>query len=596
MEELIQQRERTGKCVTCGTKCFEKTFFKRVALTIPGKVLNGRCLHCHPQDPSKEEILEASCVPVGAADSSYDASYATSNNNNNNNNGGGARSISAISASMAEKFSMAAVKRKFSSNNNDERPELRRDSSLSDRSNSYLRRLTPRPSSLMGDLEDAAKAVQQFEEQDQIDDTGNSRSTNDDDDSSSTKDDDDDDRKIAAIDISEKDALQALNQPDISYAEIINIMMKIPQSMAVMNEGLHALSLIHEPDSIMLQEAVDNGGFDVIINAMEVCAKDNMAQVNACKVIFIACLGGEMEQLALGRAGAVKALQNAMESFSDDTIVLEGCLLALSNLCLVEENITYLLEGDLINEVVSTMNVYVDNGGLQEHGCDIIGNLANNDEARRRVLNCGGLDTLVISMAVNPGDADVQCRAMAAVQAFCASDDESNVLMAQSGAVDAILEAMKTHTHLDDVVVQENAIQALMTLSEHPNNRPLLVEAGTIAAVLKAMQAHTSSSEIQSEGCATLSNLASDDDDSDVKVKIVSEKALDTIVMAMVLHGDNEEIQERAVVLLRKLCIKENLQSMVVANISPVITVASETLTPSRIEETSYIVAQLENA
>lgn len=602
-EEVIEQRERAGKCITCGTKCFEKTFFKKVALTIPGKVLNGRCLHCQPQDPSKDEIIEASCAPAGTTNS-YDA-YVASNNHNNSVS---ARSLSAsISSSMTEaqkkmanKFSMAAVKRSFShgkpsseelSEQLEEEPS-RRGSNLSDRSSTYLRRMTPRPSSLIGDLEDAAKAVQKQQEldeqQEQIDGTGRSSISSI---SSNGADGYEDDRKMAAITLTEKDAFEALNQPDIAYTDIINIMMEIPQSLAVMNEGLHALSLIHEPDSKMLQETVENGGFDVIISGMEACAVDNMAQINACKVIFVACLGGELQQLAIARAGAARALETALKSFGDDTNVLEGCLLALSSLCLAEENIKYILDGDLINEVVSIMNLNVDNGGLQEHGFNILENLASDDEARRRVINCGGLDIFVISMAVNLEDTDVQCQAMAAVRAFCDRDADSMVLMAQSGAVDAVLETMKTHP--DDEEVQEKAIQALATFSKHPDNRTLLIEAGAIAAVLEAMQEHASTPEIQSEGCETLSNLASDDDD-DTKVRIVSELALDIVVMAMVLHGDNEEIQERAVILLRKLCIKENIQRMVAANVSPVITVTAETL-PSLIEETSYIVAQLEN-
>ena len=596
-EEVIEQRERAGKCITCGTKCFEKTFFKRAPLTIPGKVLNGRCLHCHPQDPSTEEIIEASCAPAGSIDS-YDACVASTS----------ARSLSAsISSSMTEaqkkmanKFSMAAVKRSFShgkpsseelSEELEEEPS-RRGSTLSDRSSTYLRRMTPRPSSLIGDLEDAAKAVQQqqeLDEQEQVDGTGRSSISSI---SSNGAYGYEDDRKMAAFTLTEKDALEALNQPDIAYTDIINIMMEIPQSLAVMNEGLHGLSLIHEPDSKMLQEAVENGGFDVIVNAMEACAVDNMAQINACKVIFIACLGGELQQLAFAKAGAARALETALKSFGDDTIVLEGILLALSSLCLAEENIKYILDGDLVNEVVSIMNLNVDNGGLQEHGFNILENLASNDEARRRVINCGGLDIFVISMAVNLDDTDVQCQAMAAVRAFCDRDADSMILMAQSGAVDAVLETMKTHP--DDTEVQEKAIQALATFSKHPDNRTLLIEAGAIAAVLEAMQEHASTPEIQSEGCETLSNLASDDDD-DTKVRIVSELALDIVVMAMVLHGDNTQIQERAVILLRKLCIKENIQRMVAANVSPVITVTAETL-PSLIEETSYIVAQLENA
>jgi hypothetical protein len=602
-EELIRQRERLGKCVTCGVKLFEKTFFKRVALTIPGKVLNGRCLHCHPQNPDDEEILEASCI---VADTSDSMNAAGSNRNDTSQN---VRSLPAPPKSakkMTGKFTSATfnIGRKFSKRQS--ASSSCSDSSMSNRSGTYLRRMTPRPSGLL------------------IDDSGHHNSFSK----------EEDDTKFSSFSNTEKDALLALNQQDLSYADIIDIMTNNPHSSLVMNEGLHALSLIHEPDSNNLDETTESGGFGVIINAMDVCAKDGMAQVNACKVIFIACLNGENEQLAIAKAGVTVSLQNAIKSFSDDPIVLEGCLLALSSLCVATENIACLLEGDLIDQVINLMNLYVDNCGLQEHGCAILGLLARNDEARRRICNGGGFDTIVISMVVNPDDVEVQGQALTAVRAFCEIDDESKILLANSGAIDAVLDAMKAHpdlhqiqeigcdvlsflgmnddnnrlmgengtcdvviksmwSHSDNVAVQEKAIEALTVLSEHQNNIPVILQAGGIAAVLSAMQTHASISDIQILGCAILSNFASDDDLT--KVKIVNDDALDIIVMAMVLHSDNKEIQERAVILLRKLCIKENMQRMIAANVSPVITVAAETL-PSCFEETSYIVAQLENA
>jgi hypothetical protein len=617
-EELILQRERLGKCVTCGVKCYDKTFFKKVALTIPGKVLNGRCLHCHPQNPDEVEILEASCVAADTSDSNE-----------------APPSVTSLSAStktkknkMTGKFTSVRLNigRKFtkdqSASSSCSGSSGLGSSTFSDRSDSYLRRLTPRPSLMVG-LQDAAQTVQQLEQL-LIDESGNLSSSSN----------EDDDAECSAISISEKDALLALNEQDISYADIINIMTNNPQ-LLVMNEGLHALSLIHDPDGRILDKIVESGGFDVIINAMDVCAKDGMAQVNACKVIFIACMNGENEQLAIAKAGAMKSLQNAIKTFSDDPIVLEGCLLALSNLCVVEENIAYMLDGDLIEQVINTMNEHVDNGGLQEHGCAVLALLARNDEARKRISNGGGFDTIVISMVVNPDDVEVQGQALTAVRAFCEIDDESAVLLAKSGAIDAVLEAMKAYpdlhqmqeigrdalrflgineennrlvgengaacevviksmwSHSEDVAVQEEAIEALTVLSEHPNNIRVILEAGGIAAVLAAMQTHASVPDIQIKGCAMLSNLASDDDIT--KVKIVDEDVLHVVVMAMVLHSDNKEIQERAVILLRKLCIKENMQRMITANVSPVITVAAEIL-PSCIEETSYIVAQLENA
>ena len=45
-----EQRRKRGECVTCGEKCFQKKLFRMFPITVHGKVLNGRCLNCHPLD------------------------------------------------------------------------------------------------------------------------------------------------------------------------------------------------------------------------------------------------------------------------------------------------------------------------------------------------------------------------------------------------------------------------------------------------------------------------------------------------------------------------------------------------------------------
>ncbi|KAK1745814.1 hypothetical protein QTG54_003738 [Skeletonema marinoi] len=44
--QLKELRKQRGECVHCGQKCFSKTMFKTVPLSIPNKVQDGRCLRC----------------------------------------------------------------------------------------------------------------------------------------------------------------------------------------------------------------------------------------------------------------------------------------------------------------------------------------------------------------------------------------------------------------------------------------------------------------------------------------------------------------------------------------------------------------------
>jgi len=60
--QLEDQRRKRGECVTCGRKCFQKKLFKAIPITDHGRVLNGRCLNCHPltaADGDKDTAIPA---------------------------------------------------------------------------------------------------------------------------------------------------------------------------------------------------------------------------------------------------------------------------------------------------------------------------------------------------------------------------------------------------------------------------------------------------------------------------------------------------------------------------------------------------------
>jgi len=496
---------------------------------------------------------------------------------------------------------------------------IRRDSN--ERTESFMKRETPRPSVVFLEginIEDL------FKDDDFDIDVGDNSTQYTSSSSPSTA--------ISRLTSEERQALQTLNSTNNSFLDIVNIMLMNSLSATVNNEGLHALSLVHDPDVKLLEECAGSCGFEVIVSAMGKCSKDAMAQTNACKVLFIASASGEDLQIAIGHAGGIEALVDAMREFDDDVIVLEGCLLALSNLCIPEENLNYALEGELIELAVNAMSKNVENCGLQEHGCAVLANLAVQMEAQRRIRNCGGCDTVVVSMVVNPMDIGVQCQALVALRNLCVRDEENKVVLANAGAIDVVIQAMQNHrddatiqgagswvlgiigmnednkiyigehggaqvivrsmwVHADDTGVQEKACRALWTLSVHPQNRFTILEVDAIPAIVAAMQNHAAEPNIQERGCGVLCNMAANDDE--LKIQIVEDGALDVIVMAMVLHGENEMIQERAVALLCKLCIPENIERMVNSNVSPMMAVVAVNF-PELQEKASYVLTQLQ--
>ena len=169
-----------------------------------------------------------------------------------------------------------------------------------------------------------------------------------------------------------------------AFINIIQIMPPLSQSSLVQN-----LSLIHDPSLQVLDECANTCGFEVIVSAIGNLSDNAMAQTNACKVLFIVSAAkskqGEYHQIAIRNADGLEALGDAMRSFTEDMIVVEGCLLAFSNLCIPYENL-HILDGNLIELTVEIMSKSEDNCGIQEHGCACLANLAVHNEVRERIL------------------------------------------------------------------------------------------------------------------------------------------------------------------------------------------------------------------
>lgn len=296
-DELIKKRQRSGECPTCGQKCFKKKLFKLEPITLDGKVLNGRCLVCNPQDPNKEELV-ASCAPVVSAPT------------NNRRPRSGSREARAHASSMPgnargkQRSKLKTIQSERLKSTNEESSERAASSSSRSRHKSngsssggggsssqknpnrrkslekrdsehnanFLQRKTPRPSAVFLDGINV----------DDIDDGGGS------------SDDDNNNRTrsaagsasgsggnkwktaksaVSRLTSEERQALRALNTDQNSFLDIVNIMMMNSMSFAVQAEGLHALSLVHDLDVGMLEDVANSCGFEVIVSAMGKCCK-----------------------------------------------------------------------------------------------------------------------------------------------------------------------------------------------------------------------------------------------------------------------------------------------------------------------------------
>lgn len=676
--ELERKRLRNGECVSCGQKLFKKKFFKLTPLTTHGLVIEGRCLRCNPQDPTREGVVldavvasaprklasAVSAVRIAQGGRSggqrrpppkHSASMTAPSTSNGAATGRGHRSVQSTGNAVSNPRPFSQSITAPPSNNARHGRDAMAQSATAART---FRRNSFRA------IQDSDAQQLQRAQMHKFDETIAESSDEDDlggfghrneppaapayprnpsvssSSRCSTRRDDfllksairPEELDHSMLNESERENLAKINDPHASYMDVINSMLMSSVSFAVQLEGILALSKFHSPSDETMAVVRSSCGFEVIVSAMGSCHNNSFAQTGACKVLFVASVDNYENQLAIADAGGIDAIADAMIEFADDDVVLEGALLALSNVCVPRENVRNILDANLIELTVGAMNGSVENCGVQEHGAAVMANLAAHDEARDRITESGGCNAIVVSMVVNPNDVAVQIQALHAISNLCVSDDDKKINLADAGGIDAVIGAMQYHrddphiqeygswalsvlgmnednksyigreggadvivrsmwVHPDNPEVQERGCRALWTLSVDPANKKTMVDTGAISAVVSAMSNHADDCSIQEKGCGVLANLAANDDN--LKVRIVEEEALDVVVMGMVLHGENELLQHRACSLLRKLCIPQNVEPMIVSNISALLVVMVDNF-PDLSEKAQFVLDQLE--
>ena len=266
-------------------------------------MLNGRCLACNPQDPDKEELVaEVAAVPVSrksarprsGGSTTKGASMGTSMRvpasmrSSTVSARGTARRPRGFAQSMLPGSSLPPADADAHVDNDDDRRALSPSKRPSKQSNDpnhergepnqgeerpktsshktdFLDKPTPRPSTVLLDGNNIADLFKDYDldDQDGEDAKSDAPPIN---------------SAVARLTPEERQALQSLNSNDNSFLDIVTIMLMNSTSAPVNDEGLHALSLLRDPDVKLLEEVADSCGFEVIVSAMGKCSKVSFGQ------------------------------------------------------------------------------------------------------------------------------------------------------------------------------------------------------------------------------------------------------------------------------------------------------------------------------
>jgi len=277
-----------------------------------------------------------------------------------------------------------------------------------------------------------------------------------------------------------------------------------------------------------------------------------------------------------------------------------------------EENQAEFLKLDLIEPIIRAMENHRNEPRLQEIGSSVVSVLAsnpNNEHVKSAIGLNGGLPVILRAILVYPDDTGVVetcCRALRELTA----DDPCNVVvfLDTPESTSAVLNAMRAHAQ--NPFAQEMGCAILANLTSDADHLGRFIANGkgppagaeaeaapsaststststeqmlglVIETILEAIQSFAHCPTVQTMGCAALSNLI---DSNDTKMFVVDMGALDTLVLAMVLHKDNVRVLEPICHLLLLLAVRENHQHILAANPIELVRAAAEKF-PDRCKE-----------
>jgi len=129
------------------------------------------------------------------------------------------------------------------------------------------------------------------------------------------------------------------------------------------------------------------------------------------------------------------------------------------------------------------------------------------------------------------------------------NDDE--ILRIALSAVAGVVNAMKAHPN--EVIVQEKACHALMTMARTDGRREVsFVASGAVAAIVGAMQAHVSDPGVQEKACAAVAEIVRYGG-ADRATIVASVSGLTATINALAAHPSVAGVQKQGCRALKEL-------------------------------------------
>jgi len=181
-----------------------------------------------------------------------------------------------------------------------------------------------------------------------------------------------------------------------------------------------------------------------------------------------------------------------------------------------------------------------------------------NQQHKLEIIRAGLADDIILAMKKYKRSVKVQNRGCGCIWSLSVVQ-ANRKQMAKAGAVKCVFRALEEH--IRDPSLLETAFGALRTLSPEKDIRDAIQRILGPQRVCRAMALHRSSTSIQRDGCAFLSNMAVNMEKQEVSV--VSREEMEAVVRALSDHLSTQTVVSSACFALKNFTYEEqNLRSL----------------------------------
>jgi len=320
--------------------------------------------------------------------------------------------------------------------------------------------------------------------------------------------------------------------------ELIAAMRRNIQNEEFLKYGIYLLSNLCTNDTIKGQVGSE-GGILLILKVMELYMKNEGLIENCCFALGNLSFEHEINSSFIVACKGIEILILAIQTHHTAEDLLESAVATLCNLCHNSDvNKDQIVKKDGCTTVVEVVLNNFNSIELLLTCFRTLGNLASNAANTSEIIKAGGVQGIVAGLTVHSSELDIIDISIRVLTNLASEmDDEEQKIMAQEGAVQAIVEVV--NTHVDNPELELSALGCLCNLARAPFNASMIIKQGGTEATLQVMREQKGDPELIERSMSLIAALSLIH--ADVS-RILEADATKGVVHALNLHMGSQEV------------------------------------------------------